>query len=323
MDINELFKGALKDGEINPPDAVWDKISAKLVQAQSGPNTADSSSYAMASSSKAASAKGMAKVATWKIVSVAAAVATTVAAVVVGVMNTDNNFDIGANIPIEETSILAEVDTADFSEMRNLVVADEGVRLDKNAKETNTVEVSENDDTVTYEPLTTEVENSVDGNYYMPAQELKLKEVYTTEEEQLITESVLAEIVEALPEKIDEIQQSEDQFPLLPQTIDDYSAKLEEKFNALLSPTDKLFIPNLITPNNDGINDCFEIRDIEKFSSVYVAIYSRDKKLIYENKKYDNSWCPTDVPDGVYFCCVKVSDEKYRPAWVTVHIKTK
>jgi gliding motility-associated-like protein len=109
----------------------------------------------------------------------------------------------------------------------------------------------------------------------------------------------------------------------LPQTIDDYSAKLEEKFNALLSPTDKLFIPNLITPNNDGINDCFEIRDIEKFSSVYVAIYSRDKKLIYENKKYDNSWCPTDVPDGVYFCCVKVSDEKYRPAWVTVHIKTK
>ena len=204
MDINELFKGALKDGEINPPDAVWDKISAKLVQAQSGPNTADSSSYAMASSSKAASAKGMAKVATWKIVSVAAAVATTVAAVVVGVMNTDNNFDIGANIPIEETSILAEVDTADFSEMRNLVVADEGVCLDKNTKETNTVEVSENDDTVTYEPLTTEVENSVDGNYYMPAQELKLKEVYTTEEEQLITESVLAEIVEALPEKIDE-----------------------------------------------------------------------------------------------------------------------
>lgn len=61
-----------------------------------------------------------------------------------------------------------------------------------------------------------------------------------------------------------------------------------------------VIIPNAITPNGDGVNDSFEIKNIEKYPNTQVYIYSNDGKLIYQSKNYQNDWDASDVPAGTY-----------------------
>ncbi len=54
---------------------------------------------------------------------------------------------------------------------------------------------------------------------------------------------------------------------------------------------DELYIPSAYTPNGDGINDEWEIRNIDKFSGATVKIYTREHNLIYESDHYlDEPW---------------------------------
>ena len=103
---------------------------------------------------------------------------------------------------------------------------------------------------------------------------------------------------------------------------DDISAEDIEELNELMSTSD-VDIPNVITPNNDGINDCWIIPGLEKYNSVHVVVVAPNGKKVYENKKYDNSWCPTDLPDGSYFYFVQILDGNYKPKQSTLYIKNK
>lgn len=125
MNVDELFKKGLQNSEINPPDAVWDKILSKLPQGVSGSNNLDSLTQTLSTSAKVAPLKAVAKMATWKIVSIVAAVVSAVAATVVIVtMNMDNyvvNENLNENNPIEETPVFAEVDSTDIDNFENNV----------------------------------------------------------------------------------------------------------------------------------------------------------------------------------------------------------
>ncbi len=68
---------------------------------------------------------------------------------------------------------------------------------------------------------------------------------------------------------------------------------------------DKIEIPNIITPNGDGINDRFEIKNIDKLESSTLLIYNRWGKKIYESSNYQNNWDGADAPDGVYFYIIR------------------
>ncbi|MBC7865189.1 MAG: choice-of-anchor L domain-containing protein [Bacteroidia bacterium] len=68
-----------------------------------------------------------------------------------------------------------------------------------------------------------------------------------------------------------------------------------------------LIIPNIITPNGDGINDALYFKNLDKYPNSSIGVYNRWGNKIYENANYTNNWVP-DVADGVYYYILTISD---------------
>jgi gliding motility-associated-like protein len=71
-----------------------------------------------------------------------------------------------------------------------------------------------------------------------------------------------------------------------------------------------LNIPNVITPNGDGINDYLKFKNLEIFSRNTLSIYNRWGKKIYEQENYKNDWNGGGHSDGTYFLILSVPDAK-------------
>ncbi|MBQ0114094.1 MAG: gliding motility-associated C-terminal domain-containing protein [Bacteroidales bacterium] len=65
-------------------------------------------------------------------------------------------------------------------------------------------------------------------------------------------------------------------------------------------------IPNFISPNGDGINDCFEIKRIEEYPDNMLIIKDRNGKVVYTKRSYDNSFCGVDCKNGAYIYILQV-----------------
>lgn len=77
-----------------------------------------------------------------------------------------------------------------------------------------------------------------------------------------------------------------------------------------------LIVPNVMTANQDGINDALIITNLEDFDKVAIQIFNRWGNLIYENDAYQNDWKGYDsggklLNEGVYFYVVTPTSEKY------------
>jgi gliding motility-associated-like protein len=72
-----------------------------------------------------------------------------------------------------------------------------------------------------------------------------------------------------------------------------------------------LGIPNLISPNGDGINDVWNIFNVETYPGTSVMIFNRWGSKVWESSDYQNDWNGTDengneLPDGTYFYIIQV-----------------
>ncbi len=56
------------------------------------------------------------------------------------------------------------------------------------------------------------------------------------------------------------------------------------------SETECLSIPNAFTPNSDGINDAWEIQNIEMFPNSKVQVFNRWGQVVFETRSNDNVW---------------------------------
>ena len=69
-----------------------------------------------------------------------------------------------------------------------------------------------------------------------------------------------------------------------------------------------LIIPNIITPNNDGVNDYFVIKGGEEYN-LNVKIYNRWGVKVFEDGNYKNNWNGKykgkDLSDGVYYYLIE------------------
>lgn len=59
-------------------------------------------------------------------------------------------------------------------------------------------------------------------------------------------------------------------------------------------------IPNLFTPNNDGVNDFFVIEGLESYSSPRLVVRDKNNRVVYQNDAYKNTWGGENCPEGVY-----------------------
>lgn len=91
----------------------------------------------------------------------------------------------------------------------------------------------------------------------------------------------------------------------------------------------QVFIPEGFSPNGDGINDYFVIRNAGG-QRVTLEIYNRWMTLVYKNEDYRNDWNGTTnnglrvggtsqgLPDGTYFYVVKLENGKQFVRYLTI-----
>lgn len=62
-----------------------------------------------------------------------------------------------------------------------------------------------------------------------------------------------------------------------------------------------IFIPNVFTPNGDGINDTFEIQNLLDYTKRSITIYNRWGNEIYHADTYNSNWNGSDQAAGTYY----------------------
>jgi gliding motility-associated-like protein len=62
-----------------------------------------------------------------------------------------------------------------------------------------------------------------------------------------------------------------------------------------------LHIPTAFSPNGDGTNDTWVIRNIEPYKASVLKIYNRWGQLVYSAGPYLNNWNGENLPDGTYY----------------------
>jgi gliding motility-associated-like protein len=80
------------------------------------------------------------------------------------------------------------------------------------------------------------------------------------------------------------------------------------------------FIPNVITPNNDDLNESF---DLTGFDVSKLEIYNRWGRKVYEKNNYVNEWHGQNMnggtlPDSTYYYIVKMgtAEEEFKTGWI-------
>jgi gliding motility-associated-like protein len=82
-------------------------------------------------------------------------------------------------------------------------------------------------------------------------------------------------------------------------------------------------IPNVFTPNNDGVNDRFEIKGVDEYPGSIIYIYNRWGVLVHSSNDYNSSnfWDGAGYADGVYFYLfrLKTRNAKGDVAYIDYH----
>ncbi len=66
------------------------------------------------------------------------------------------------------------------------------------------------------------------------------------------------------------------------------------------------FIPNLFTPNGDGVNDTFVIKGLDRFAENELVIVNRWDSEVYKQTNYQNNWTGNGLNEGTYYYILKV-----------------
>jgi gliding motility-associated-like protein len=62
-----------------------------------------------------------------------------------------------------------------------------------------------------------------------------------------------------------------------------------------------LNVPDVITPNGDGLNDTLVIEGLENYDTNQLYIFDRWGNKVFEKQKYDNSFDANNLDEGTYF----------------------
>lgn len=82
-----------------------------------------------------------------------------------------------------------------------------------------------------------------------------------------------------------------------------------------------LVFPNVFTPNGDGVNDYFVIKNIESLTQQKFVVVNAAGQKVFEANNYQNNWDASNVPDGAYFYVLETKiDGKVQTFYGTVQV---
>ena len=68
-------------------------------------------------------------------------------------------------------------------------------------------------------------------------------------------------------------------------------------------------IPNTFTPNHDGINDNWIIKNLSDYPEAFVQVFNRYGQLVFESRGYAKPWDGTmngkELPFGTYYYIIE------------------
>jgi gliding motility-associated-like protein len=76
------------------------------------------------------------------------------------------------------------------------------------------------------------------------------------------------------------------------------------------------YIPNIITPNGDSLNDVFEQR--LSCLPVRIQVFSRWGNLVYETQDYRNNWGGGTLPNGIYYYHLLDVEGRKAKGWLEI-----
>lgn len=76
----------------------------------------------------------------------------------------------------------------------------------------------------------------------------------------------------------------------------------------LVLPSCNLIIPNVITPNGDGLNDFLVFKNLESFPNNHLLIFNRWGQNLFETDNYQNNWNGDGHSDGTYFFILELNN---------------
>ena len=271
MKLDELFRSRLHDAEAEVSDGVWDKLEAGLNEAmpQSG-NAAPSSGTSVASSAK-----------------VSAVVGKTIAGIALAALAGGGVYLLNRS-EVKEEKPIAKTETRIVETVQNTPEAETEKTIEV-PKKRNTVSISPNAD-LFFSNAVSEI-----GNEEMVKG--KEKEVAPVAETVLPPAATAVQSESISPAKPVEQQRHEQSVPQ--KEVCEAKPQERQRVEAAFEPA--IGIPNLVSPNNDGINDRFEIRNIEKYPDNELVIFDRRGKVVFRAVSYANDWAAEGLADGAYF----------------------
>jgi gliding motility-associated-like protein len=78
----------------------------------------------------------------------------------------------------------------------------------------------------------------------------------------------------------------------------------------------KFVVPNVFTPNGDGVNDTFFITKLP--AGTFVKIIDRWGRVVFETRDYKNEWDGGTYPDGIYYYTIDIAGEQTYKGWVQI-----
>ncbi|GAA4012790.1 hypothetical protein GCM10022408_26970 [Hymenobacter fastidiosus] len=88
--------------------------------------------------------------------------------------------------------------------------------------------------------------------------------------------------------------------------------------DACVNFANDLVFYNVITPNGDGLNDKFEIKNVGLYAGNSLTILNRWGKEVYATSNYGNTWTGDEQSAGVYYYLLKLPNGKSYKGWFEI-----
>ena len=113
---------------------------------------------------------------------------------------------------------------------------------------------------------------------------------------------------------------NDDTPPLETEVITEPKTQVNSVPNTIVAQEEIVF-PNVFTPNGDGFNDFFVIKNIEKIPQNRLIIINSNGVKVFEANSYQNNWDAANVPNGSYFYALETKIEgKIQTYYGTIQI---